>query len=163
MAIAGQFQTDFSSNRRHAVRRPLRLATTVGASSADAMIHDLSTTGMLLETAEEVFVDDLLLVEIANFGHVAATVVWNSGRFFGCEFEEPLSAAAVSGALLRSPFLHPHSAVPAADNELCIERLCAKVEEAGGDKLPLPTRLVLMLLIAVAAGAPVAVIAALLV
>lgn len=163
MALAAQFETDVIGSRRYAVRRPLRLATTFGPSGADAMIRDLSGTGMLLETAEEVYVDDLLLVEIPNFGRVPATVVWNSGRFFGCEFDQPLSASAVSGALLRNPFFDPHPDLAAADGQICIDSPPLTVEEAGGDELPLSTRLVVMSVMAVAACAPVAMIAALLI
>ena len=161
MALAGQIQTDLSGNRRYAVRRPLRLATTVGASSADATIHDLSSTGMLLETAEEVALNDLLFVEIPSFGHVAATVVWSDGRFFGCKFDQPLSAAAVNGVVLRNPLFSPPPVLAAAEEQICIDSPPLSLEDAEIDELPVPSRLVLLSVMALAASAPVAAIAAL--
>ena len=161
LTLTAQSQPGFSHNRRYAVRRPLRLATILGDCESDATIHDLSVTGMLLETAEEVAVGDLFLVEIPHIGHVPATVVWNSGRFFGCKFDQPISAAAVSGALLRNPFVRPHSALGAAHDQICTNSSPLTVKEAGSEELPLPTRLVVLLVMAVAACAPVAVIAAL--
>ena len=161
MTLTAQFQADVSGNRRYAARRPLRLATTLGTSDADAVIHDLSVTGLLLETAEDVSVNDLLLIDIPNFGPVPATIVWNSGRFFGCRFDRPISPAAVSGALLRNPFANSHSAPGTADEELCID-VPLRGDEVESDKLPLATRLVVGLVLAVAAAAPIAILAAVL-
>lgn len=138
MALTAQFQTDFSGNRRYAARRHLRLATALGPTNASAMIHDLSVTGMLLETAEEALIDDLLLVEIPNVGHVPATVVWNSGRFFGCKFDQPISVAAVSSALLQNPVSNPNSGRGVADDETSGSPPL-NIEEAQSDKLTTET------------------------
>ncbi len=48
-------------------------------------------------------------MQIPEAGRVEAEIVWNSGPFFGCEFQDAISAAAVSAALLRSV---PHSTEP---------------------------------------------------
>jgi len=44
-----------------------------------------------------------------------ATVAWSSGDYYGCQFDKPLSKAALSAARLRNPFAQP--AVPAADSQ----------------------------------------------
>jgi hypothetical protein len=41
-------------------------------------------------------------VELPEVGIVRADVIWSRNRFAGCSFEAPISAAAVSAALLRS-------------------------------------------------------------
>lgn len=139
MVLTAQFQTDFSGNRRYAVRRRLQLTTALGPAKASAMIHDLSVTGMLLETAEEAVINDLLLVEIPNVGHVPATVVWNSGRFFGCKFDESIPPAAVSAARLRNPFSNPHSDRGVAADQICINSPPLSSEQAQSDKLTIET------------------------
>jgi hypothetical protein len=37
-------------------------------------------------------------------GPSSAIVMWNSGRFFGCQFQGRISPASVSAAVLQSPF-----------------------------------------------------------
>ena len=165
MPVAGQFQSEVSGNRRYAARRSVRIATTLRSPSADAMIHDLSNTGMLLETAEEVSANQLLLVEIPNFRPVTATVVWNSGRFFGCKFDQPIPSAALSGAFLRSAEFDPRSPIAVAEEQICNDSPPAKIVDVEAERgdLTLAGRLVVFSVIAVAACAPVAVIAALVV
>ena len=41
-------------------------------------------------------------VDLPQAGKVEATVVWNSGEFYGCQFELPISPAALSAAQLQS-------------------------------------------------------------
>lgn len=156
-----QHQTDLSNDRRYAVRRPLRLATSLSSSDAGAMIRDLSVTGVLLETDLEVSIDDPLLVEIPNLGYIRALIVWNSGRFVGCKFEEPISAVAVRGAFLKGPFLKDLSA-GSAGSELCVAGPTFQIDGAENNELPFVTRLVIALVVGVAVSAPIACIPALL-
>ena len=94
-----------TNERRGARRRKLWLeAEGAGfAKGADVVIHDLSEEGMLLECAVSLNVGERLEVHIPEAGDTLAAVVWTSGKFFGCKFDDPLSSAAVSAALLRSP------------------------------------------------------------
>ena len=43
------------------------------------------------------------LADAREAGTAQAQVAWSSGRFFGCKFSDPISTAAVSAAMLRSP------------------------------------------------------------
>lgn len=98
---------------RNAARRKLKLQTSGSTSIrgfADVVIHDLSETGVLIETAAELSTGELLDVHIPEVGATAAKVVWNNGRLFGCEFESRISRAAVSAAMLRSPAAAPSAA-----------------------------------------------------
>ena len=98
----------YSGNRRSEPRRSLRLGFAIGGSGEEAIIHDLSLNGLLIESATELVSGEDLLVEIPECGPVLATVVWSSGRFFGCKFGAPIPAAALSAARLRdsSNFTH---------------------------------------------------------
>ncbi len=94
------------TDRRRAPRRTLRLEAAGGSSSnpnGKVLIHDLSLTGLLIETASSLPVGSKLQVELPEAGAVGAEVVWNTGRFYGCRFTKGISKAALSAALLRTP------------------------------------------------------------
>jgi hypothetical protein len=124
-----------ASDRRRYVRRALKLGSD---SSADPVtIHDLSLTGALIETGEPMLVGAIFEVELPHAGKVEATVVWNSGEFYGCQFELPISPAALSAAQLQSrPAKEGGSEAPLdAVSELRelnaeIERLSLKMDNA---------------------------------
>jgi hypothetical protein len=96
-----------SDNRRYAPRRALRLGATLSDSGVEVLIHDLSPTGLLIETGQSLTQGETLFVDLPERGPTAASVAWSSGRFYGCAFELSIPAAAVSAALLRSPALKP--------------------------------------------------------
>jgi hypothetical protein len=91
---------------RSAARRKLRLearGSTAVEPAAQVLMHDLSETGALIETTAELSTGEHLEVHIPEAGATRGTIVWNSGRFFGCQFAAPIPRAAVSAAMLRSP------------------------------------------------------------
>lgn len=92
------------SERRSSRRRKLRLELKrqVPAESR-VIIHDLSEQGMLLEGDADLAAGETFDLVIPEAGSTQATVIWNSGRYFGCRFESPLTGGAVSAALLQSP------------------------------------------------------------
>lgn len=92
-----------SDNRRYTSRRALRLKSAVSDSGIELVIHDLSPTGLLIETSQELCSGETLFVDLPERGPTAASVVWSSGKFHGCAFEQSIPSAAVSAALLRSP------------------------------------------------------------
>ena len=107
MAMLAHFEEfgEIGSDRRGSVRRALRLAVeSDGASrgSAQATIHDLSLTGVLIETSTPLAPGESFGVDLPEVGKVQASVVWSSGEFYGCQFSEPISTATLSAALLRS-------------------------------------------------------------
>jgi hypothetical protein len=98
---------DNVEDRRRAPRMRLRLGAAVGPAGSSALIHDISTKGLLLETTADI-ANDRVEVHLPHLAAAQARVVWSHGRFFGCEFSEPIPSAAVSAALLRSdPRLRP--------------------------------------------------------
>jgi hypothetical protein len=97
--------SDQSPDGRDASRHRIFLdgRASTGSQAAEILIYNLSSTGMLLETAIDLADNDGIDVDIPEVGTVRASVVWKSDAFYGCQFERPLSRAAVSAALLRSP------------------------------------------------------------
>jgi hypothetical protein len=87
-------------DRRRYLRRALKLGA--GGSGEPVTVHDLSLTGALIETSEPMLVGAIFEVDLPQAGKVEATVVWNSGEFYGCQFELPISPAALSAAQLQS-------------------------------------------------------------
>jgi hypothetical protein len=116
------------------VRRALKLGS--AGDGVPVNVLDLSLTGALIETSVPMLVGAIFEVELPEAGKVEATVVWNSGEYYGCQFELPISPAAVSAAQLQSP-PRPQEAQAAPDpvaelKELNseIERLSLKMESA---------------------------------
>jgi hypothetical protein len=90
-------------DRRFSPRKRLRLGSVSTSLKEDVLIHDISSTGLLLETGAELETFDTLDVELPEVGPTEAVVVWTSGRYFGCQFAESIPKAVVSASLLRSP------------------------------------------------------------
>jgi hypothetical protein len=97
---------------RSSQRRKLNLevqGTTRQGAAANVLIHNLSTTGLLIETSADLAVGDAFEVEIPHAGPTSAQIIWNSGSLFGCEFAAPVPNAAISAALLQTP---PPQSIP---------------------------------------------------
>ena len=122
------------SDRRRSIRRALRL----GAASGDqaVTIHDLSLTGALLETSVPMLVGQGFEVDLPGTGKIDATIVWNSGEYYGCQFELPIPPSVLSAALLKAapqPSDQARASDPLAElRELSteVERLAFKMESA---------------------------------
>jgi len=120
------------SDRRRSIRRALKLG--VDGSEQAVTVHDLSLTGALLETSVPMLVGQTFEVEVPEAGKIDATIIWNSGEFYGCQFDLPISPSVLSAAMLRSPPPAPASAPdPVAElRELSseVERLSMMMESA---------------------------------
>lgn len=101
MVIAARLELQSARERRSKQRRKLSLDSNIQTGEI-VSIHDISATGMLIETDAELSGLDRLEINLPENGTTDAAVVWNSGRFYGCEFSKPLSPAKISAALLRS-------------------------------------------------------------
>lgn len=116
MVIAAHFEeAEATAGRPREPRRKLQLETRGALPSGDAssvLIHDISATGMLLESPVALAIDERIGVELPHAGETWARVVWHSGKLFGCEFHTPISAAALSAAQLRSAVGQPVDLTP---------------------------------------------------
>jgi transcriptional regulator with XRE-family HTH domain len=68
----------------------------------NVVVHDLSETGLLLQTSAQLSVGEKIEVVLPHAGPTAANVVWGSNEFFGCRFEKRISRATVSASQLQS-------------------------------------------------------------
>jgi transcriptional regulator with XRE-family HTH domain len=91
-------------DRREAPRRILRLETSgilPGGSRANVTVHNISASGLLIETDIALASGERLTIELPQAGAVEATVVWRSERLHGCAFAVPLGAGALAAAQLQ--------------------------------------------------------------
>jgi len=94
-----------SRNKRGDARRTMHLVAagrTVGGHSTEVLIHDLSTSGLLVQTVVPLAVGETIEIVLPRTGAREADIVWTSGTFFGCRFLHPIPPASVSAALLKS-------------------------------------------------------------
>jgi hypothetical protein len=132
------------SNRRDFDRRILKLrlpGATVSEGSVVVLVHDLSLTGLLIETSADLSVGSDFAIDLPESGLRHARVMWNSGQYFGCQFHEPISRGGISAALLRNPVF------PELEPSYMLGTEPADGEE---DKLPLRTRLWIMIALSLA-------------
>jgi len=126
-------------NRRGAPRRQLSLGALLSETGGDAVVHDLSATGVLIETRANLATFEQLQLDLPEVGMTIATVMWNSGSFYGCELHKPLPQAAISAALLRSPF------TPLATRAEVTEAPGEEASEVEDDRLAFGVRLRIIL------------------
>jgi hypothetical protein len=102
-----------STDRRRAGRRTVRLDVSAQSATAEStiMIRNISRTGLLVETKAALSVGETFMLVLPEVGPAPARVKWQKGRRFGCEFLSPVTAAAISAALLKTPFGAEDSAV----------------------------------------------------
>jgi PilZ domain len=118
MTMLARFETteDFG-NRRYSDRRLLKLqveSVLADGPGIDVFIHDLSLTGLLLETWADLAVGTQIEIDLPEAGKTVAHVVWSTGHYFGCQFNSPIPAAALSAAILKNPIaLPPRAALKA--------------------------------------------------
>jgi hypothetical protein len=104
MPLQARFEDLDEAERRNDNRRSLRLGTSAGVADANSLavtVHDLSESGILLETRETLAIRQCFQVVLPHVGPMPAIVVWNSGDFYGCQFVHSVPRAALSAALLK--------------------------------------------------------------
>ena len=106
MAISGYFLPAApGAEARGSARRKLSLpagGVQNGNTGIKVLIHNISETGLLLESDVDLSAGDRIEIDLPHAGDSSATVVWVSDRFLGCRFDTPVSAATLSAAQLRS-------------------------------------------------------------
>lgn len=93
-----------TSEQRDADRRVLRLDARVATPTGEGgvRVHNLSRTGMLIESSAAIPVGTIFEAELPGGKTHRAEVVWSDEGLIGCRFEKLLSQATLSAALLRS-------------------------------------------------------------
>ena len=122
-----------ATDRRRAVRRALKLGVAAADGAELVTILDLSLTGALLETSVPMLVGATFEVELPHARTVEASVIWNSGEYYGCQFTLPITPAALSAALLQAEANPPAEHDPIAELKQLnseVERLAWKMDNA---------------------------------
>lgn len=104
MVISAYFESSHKASAR-AKRRTLMLEVRgahAAATDIPVTVHNISETGLLIECAASLAINDRIDIDLPHVGLVSATLVWVSGQMFGCQFDTKLSPAALSAAQLRS-------------------------------------------------------------
>lgn len=111
MAIAAQFKEIPEAARKpRDARLSLRLQApgeTASGSTADVLVHNISATGLLLESGMPLAIDERIAIDLPHAGATWAKVIWSSDNFVGCQFDAGLSPAALSAAQLRGAVGQP--------------------------------------------------------
>lgn len=105
MAVAAHFDLTDNPGANRAQRRRLLLETAGESANGElgaVRIHNVSATGMLLETDVPLAPDETIEVDLPEAGLQAASVKWSDGTYHGCRFAQPISAATLSAIELRS-------------------------------------------------------------
>lgn len=115
-------------DERGSVRCTVGLGVKVPSVSDQArvLVHDLSETGLRLETTSVLTLGEFLVVELPFVAVVEARIVRKDVNIYGCQFLTPVSEATVKAALLRSRPLRP---VPT--NETNIFELVVGINPSG--------------------------------
>ena len=71
-------------------------------AKTNVRVHNISTTGLLLETTILLTIGERIEIDLPHAAATWARVIWTSDDLSGCQFEEPITAAALSAAQLRS-------------------------------------------------------------
>ena len=105
MPIAAHFEpAPHSDDPRRSVRHTLRLEATAATADGEwsrVTVHNISASGMLLETPAVLDIGETFEVDLPEAGERRAIVSWASAAFYGCQFEQPLSPAELGAAQLR--------------------------------------------------------------
>ncbi|MFM5917758.1 MAG: helix-turn-helix domain-containing protein [Novosphingobium sp.] len=106
MVISAHFEPlDIDSETPRPHRRRLQLEVSGALSSgtpAAVLIHNVSATGLLLETETPLGEGERIEIDLPELGPTAATIVWSDATFHGGHFDNPISAGVLSALELRS-------------------------------------------------------------
>ena len=135
-----------SGDARRSGRRALRLRVEASAAqdSAEALIHNLSEEGLLLETAISLQVGNRVDVELPRSRGATAIVMWTRDNLYGCKFQREISRATVSAALLLSPAKLPTLSVGELIPPVEIARENATRTEVAQTDAPARTRVLVL-------------------
>src|SRR5690606_16879504 len=92
--------------RKRSARYLLKLRLKGPSADVEAtsfLVHNLSETGVLIEAAADLPVDEPLTLHFPGISPAEARVAWVNGAFYGCSFVEPLSAEAIATILAQAP------------------------------------------------------------
>jgi hypothetical protein len=105
VSLLAYVDAGFKAERRGSPRTRLRLIAkgeAASGGSAQAVIHDISETGLLIEWSLQLAAGELIEVELPEQGSTRAVIVWTCGNFAGCQFDSPIGPSGIDAAVRRS-------------------------------------------------------------
>jgi transcriptional regulator with XRE-family HTH domain len=113
VTIAAHFDRQDAADERGSPRRTLRLSVEGRSEAGEGAVtvHNISTSGLLIETALPLAEGDSFAVDLPEAAGTTAQVVWASAPMYGCRLATALGVAALSAARLRG------DAIPGANSE----------------------------------------------
>jgi hypothetical protein len=138
-----------TGERRYAPRRTLSLGTFASTDPASwrVVIHDLSETGLRIQTGMLLDIGDEIEVELPEAEIAMARVVWTEDTTYGCEFLTPITKGAVSASLLLSPGKSIMPDPPVTDAEI-LERLEERRQHQTSDTAVMVSMFALLVIVA---------------
>jgi transcriptional regulator with XRE-family HTH domain len=103
VTFAAHFDEQDAADERGAPRRTLRLSVEGRSEAGEGAVtvHNISATGLLIETALPLSEGDSFAVDLPEAAGTSAQVVWASAPMYGCRLDTELGTAALSAARLR--------------------------------------------------------------
>lgn len=159
MTIPALLFRDESDEARGHERYRVRIGAVrieLGADVSDLTVHDVSASGILLETDQELATGLRIAVEFPESVRREAHIVWASNNFYGARFTKELSPTELGRIYAASDVVWPDFGREEYPDPIKLRRgryigdtaATAAVETSGddlglgsGDKLPLKTRL----------------------
>lgn len=142
MAIAAQLEETVDQGQGQSIGRrdprlTLRLEAvgSTGTGLTDVLVHNLSATGLLLESPLALTAGEKFAIDLPHAGTTRAKVVWASGTLYGCEFHTPLSPATLSAAQLRSRPGEAERFIPGTERPRDPQAPAKPAEESFGARL----------------------------
>lgn len=131
MPIAARFEDASKAGRPRAARRVLHLeaeGTLPTGEAACVTIHNVSASGLLLETGTALEQGETITIELPLAGATPAEVIWTSGTFYGCRFPAGVPLAVLSAIQLRAMASPQPATPPAPVDRLREESFAARLE-----------------------------------
>jgi hypothetical protein len=88
-----------AGDRRRRLHLQIELSTSAFGAPA-ATVRNLSSTGLLIETATSLAIGETIEVDLPRAGSRSAKVVWSSDQLYGCRFTQVITEGVISAALL---------------------------------------------------------------
>ncbi|MGH6785890.1 MAG: helix-turn-helix domain-containing protein [Novosphingobium sp.] len=106
MPIPAHFEDlPHNSKRPRAARRQLRFeaqGATAAGEAGRVLIHNVSATGLLIESAVALAQAERIEIALPLSGSTVAHVVWASESFYGCRFDLPVPESVLSALEVHS-------------------------------------------------------------
>ncbi len=126
MTFEARFENEAAADSRVAQRRTLRLGASgqFARAAVAVTVHNISATGMMIQTETPLAEGERFALDLPEAGERSAQVVWADAPMYGCRFNRPLEAAALSAAQLRADVAEsPEPVSPGEDFGARLHRL----------------------------------------